>query len=188
MKTALRWVGAVLGLAVLCVLVILAWGAGLPLDHDVSCSAVIDRPAPEVYQTIADDGQSPAWRTDVVRVLRAKDPDGTTVWVETNVRGMAVHYRETEASRVDGRIVRTIEEPGLPFAGTWTYTIRPYSNVQTSVAVEETGTIYNPAFRFAERYVVGYTSTIRAYLNDLGKRFGGLAQVTCTSPTFSSPD
>jgi hypothetical protein len=47
------------------------------------------------------------------------------------------------------------------------------------VAITEHGSVYNPAFRFVSKFIMGHTATIDAYLRALGSRFG--ATVTPTS-------
>jgi hypothetical protein len=40
------------------------------------------------------------------------------------------------------------------------------------VTITEDGQIYNPVFRFVSRFVLGYESTMRGVLRDLGNHLG----------------
>lgn len=180
MKHALRWAGAVVGLLILVFLVILAWGAGLPVDHTAYCSASIGRDSKTLFDDVENDGESPAWRPEVVRVMRARDRAGRPVWVEIGARGMSLQYDETASSRNAGRIVRTIDDPGAPFGGTWTYTFVPDGPQAAMIAIRENGEIYNPLFRFLARYVVGYTSTMRTFISDLAAKYGEHPPISCS--------
>jgi hypothetical protein len=41
------------------------------------------------------------------------------------------------------------------------------------VTITERGVVYNPIFRFVSRFLMGYTATMKTYLNALARRFGG---------------
>ena len=187
MKTAFRWIGAAFGLLVFVVLVILAWGTGLPVYHIVTCSARLPAGAHVVASIVADDAGSPAWRSDVSAVSETRAADGTLLLAETDKHGQTMHYRETVSTPT--RIVRVIDERGAPFGGAWTYRFgRQPDASSTTVAITEAGAIYNPGFRFMERYAIGYTSRIRIYLGDLARKLGDAdALVSCGPVTFASP-
>ena len=57
----------------------------------------------------------------------------------------------------------------LPSAGAWTYELTPTSGGCT-LTITENGEVYNPMFRFIANYMIGHTSTIEKYLDDLGKK------------------
>ena len=59
-----------------------------------------------------------------------------------------------------------IADPQLPFGGTWTQEIAPDAG-GCVVTITENGEIYNPIFRFVSRFILGYTSSIDAYLKAL---------------------
>jgi hypothetical protein len=186
-KRFVRWAGAIFGLAAFAVLVVIAWGTGLPLYHVATCTATIgERPA-LVYDAVESDGQSPAWRSDIVRVMEGRDPSGRPVWVEVGTHGESTQYDETSASRAAGEIVRTIDEPSAPYAGTWTYWIRPDGALGSAVTIREDGTIFNPVFRFAARYFFGYTTTMQTYIEDLGHKFRETPSVECSATTSATP-
>jgi hypothetical protein len=67
--------------------------------------------------------------------------------------------------------VARIADDKLPYGGTWTWEIEETPE-GSAVRITENGEIYNPLFRFAARYVFGYSSTMEAYLRALGKKFG----------------
>jgi hypothetical protein len=186
-KKFFRWFGAAFGLVAFIVLVVIAWGTGLPMYHAAACSAIIDRNESVLFDTIENDAESPAWRTDVLRVVRLTDPAGKPLWVETDAHGSTVHYLETETSRADGRIVRVMDAPSAPYGGQWVYTFRSAEKNRTELAIRETGTIYNPVFRFAARYFFGYTSRMQDYIQDLGRKFGQTAMVGCSVKMSATP-
>jgi hypothetical protein len=179
-KRVLRWAGAVVGLLVVVLLAILAWGTGLPVDHVATCSAAIGRDPKTLYDTVEDDGESPAWRPDVVRVMRSQDLAGHPVWVEVGAHGMSMQYDETVSSSAAGRIVRRIDEPGAPFGGTWTYTFISQGPRAAVIAIREDGEIYNPLFRFLSKYFFGYTSTMRTFIADLAEKYGEHPTISCS--------
>ena len=41
------------------------------------------------------------------------------------------------------------------------------------MTITERGVVYNPIFRFVSRFLMGYTATMKTYLNALARRFGG---------------
>jgi len=65
-----------------------------------------------------------------------------------------------------------IADPKLPFGGTWTYEISPLADGSSLLRITEAGEIYNPIYRFAARYVLGYSKTEEQYLSALGAKFG----------------
>lgn len=69
------------------------------------------------------------------------------------------------------RIVTKIADENLPFGGTWTYEILAEPS-GSRVRITEQGEIKNVIFRLLARFVFGYTTTMEAYLRDLGKKFG----------------
>ena len=69
-------------------------------------------------------------------------------------------------------LVTRIADPKLPFGGTWTYEISSQADGGSLLRITEDGEIYNPIFRFASRFVLGYSRTQEQYLQALGARFG----------------
>jgi hypothetical protein len=82
----------------------------------------------------------------------------------------AISYaiEQAEAPR---RLGTRITDESLPFGGTWEYVVTP-EGAGSRVQITEHGEVYNPAFRFVSRFVMGHTATASAYLKALGARFG----------------
>jgi hypothetical protein len=179
-KTFLRFVGAGFGLIAFVGLVIIAWGTGLPLDHTAECSASFGASPHEIWTVVADVADSPKWRTDVVRVALTPSANGHVSFTEADRYGHTQTYDEAP-HRPDAAIHRAIvAAPDAAFSGSWTYRVAPASRGATLTLVEN-GRIYNPAFRFMARYFYGYTTTMRQYLADLGRRFGESPQIQCAT-------
>jgi hypothetical protein len=186
-KSFWRWFGAAFGLLAFAALVAIAWGIGLPMDHTATCTATIAQGESVLFDVVENDAESPAWRTDVLRVVRLTDPAGRPIWLETDARGSSVRYLETEASRDQGMIVRSLDETSLPYSGRWEYSFQSAGAGRTTVTIVEHGTIFNPVFRLAAKYFVGYTSRMQTYLSDLGRKFGQKPAVSCTVTMSAAP-
>jgi hypothetical protein len=155
----------VLAVLVVLVLAVVLAGYALPVAHVVSRQAVLKESPETVFATIADVGRYPEWRSDVSSIdLLSGEP---LRWVEHGSNGDITFVR-TEQSR-PSRLVTRIDDPGLPFGGTWSYELAPHP-AGTRVTITERGEVYNPVFRFMSRFVFGHTATIEAYLAALEKR------------------
>ncbi len=116
----------------------------------------------------------PSWRRDVHRVDLLPNAAGGRAWREyqsdrSNDRGIAFEMGEASPPR---HLVTRITDRSLPFGGEWEYDIVP-NGTGSRVTIAEHGEINNPVFRFVSRFVLGYTSTIDAYLGSLGRKWSG---------------
>ena len=66
----------------------------------------------------------------------------------------------------NARFRSTIDDPGLPFGGSWTITLTPEAR-GTRVRIEEQGFVTNWIYRFFARFLFGHDSTMRTWLDDL---------------------
>ncbi|HET9343325.1 MAG TPA: hypothetical protein VFO25_10470 [Candidatus Eremiobacteraceae bacterium] len=186
MKTVVRWIGAVIGLLVFVLIVAIAIGTGLPIAHIASCSAQYRQSPATLFATVEDDASSPSWRSDVREVHSETATVGRTRWVETYKNGQTLTYLEFGDRNISGKYLeRDIADPTLPFGGGWKYRFDP-SGGGTVVTIREAGWIYNPMFRFVEQFFTGYTSTIKTYLTDLGRKYGESPAITCTVTTYAN--
>ena len=183
MKTVVRWVGAVIGLAVFGLLVAIAVGTGLPIAHVATCSAQFAQSPATLYAVVEDDASSPSWRSDVAQVRTERTSDGKTRWIETYKNGQTLSYLEVQTFPGQG-LDRELQDPTLPFGGQWRYQFKPVAG-GTEVRIIEAGYIMNPIFRVIERFVTGYSKTIETYLTDLGRKFGESPQIACTVTTYA---
>ncbi len=171
----LVWAGVGLACLVVGVLgVVILLGLALPRDHVAASEGVVHAARGEVWRAISDLAEGASWRTGISRVERGEDIDGMEVWIEHSRFGpMAMGVRERVE---DKRLVVEIVDQRLAFGGAWTYEIED-AGEGTRVRITERGFIRNPIFRFLARFVFGYRSAQRQYLEDLGRRFGGVEKV-----------
>ena len=165
MKYALIFLAALIAVGV----IIFAIGATLPVEHTASRQILLRQPAPKVFALINDPSAFPTWRTKVDKVEILPDQNGHRVYRETGGDG-AILY-EVESVVPDQRLVTRIADKSLPFGGKWTYELIPDGD-STVLRITEDGEVYNPAFRFVSRFVMGHHSTIDRYLADVAKQFG----------------
>ncbi len=150
------------------ILVVVVWGAMLPMNHVASRRARFAKSPGEIWATVTGFAAFPSWRTDVTSV----EVTSPTSWREKSKHEeIAFEAIELDAPR---RMVSRIG-PGLPFGGTWTYELTP-DGTGTQLVITERGEVYNPLFRFMSRYVFGHTATLETYLKQLGARFGEQTQ------------
>jgi len=167
MKWILIVVAVLLGVAALAALV----GALLPKAHSASRRATFRQPPEALWRVLTDYAGMTSWRADVRTIERLPDRDGHEVWQETDTHGHRLPL-ETIAAQPPRRLVRRIADPKLPFGGTWTWEITPAAGGGSTLTITEDGEIYNPIFRFAARFIVGYTGTMETHLKWLAAKFG----------------
>jgi len=171
----LKVVLATVLLCVVCVGMMLWLGARLPVRHRVAVAAHLRQSQEQVFDVIADIATAAAWRTGMT-ASEALDPaaDGTPRFRQTDGNG-TIAYR-IEASERPTRFVTRIDDPALPFGGTWSISTARDGDV-TNVEIVEDGEIRSSLFRFFARYVFGYYGSAESYLVALGKKFGEEVQV-----------
>ena len=158
-----------LGVIVALVLGVVVTGALLPADHVASRETTVKGTPDAVFAALTDVEKHGSWRSDVKKI-ELLPPDGAhRRWRETNSFG-AIAMKEVEAEP-SKKLVTAIDDPDLPFAGTWTYELAPEGADRTRVTITERGTVKNPIFRFMSRFVFGYTKTMDDFLKDLEKKF-----------------
>ena len=158
-------------LLVLIVLVVVTIGTFLPQQHISTCAARFRQPPPAIWEAITDYEKFPAWRKDVLRVETLPEVNGKPAWREFDRNGGSIPFQVMVM--VPPRVLVTrIADPKLPFGGTWTYEISPQADGSSLLRITEDGEIYNPIFRFASRFVLGYSRAQKEYLQALGAKFG----------------
>ena len=166
----MRIVKFILVLLLLAVGVIFIVGYRLPEQHEASAERQYAYPPDRVYQAISTPAQYPRWRTGVQRVDLLPDSAGLKRFREIGM-GDEVTYVVEEAVPNQVYVTR-IAQDGLPYGGSWTFELAP-AGTGTRVKITENGEVYNPAFRFISRYVMGHTRGLERYLGDLEKRLAG---------------
>jgi hypothetical protein len=160
---------ALIALVVLIVLVIVvvAVGYALPVGHVASRQAALHQRPDAVFATLTDVSHFPDWRKDVRSVdVKSTDP---LRWCEHGSNG-DITFVVVESAR-PLHLVARIDDPSLPFGGTWSYDLTP-TGTGTTLTITERGEVYNPLFRFMSRFVFGHTATIEGFLEALAKRMG----------------
>ncbi len=162
MKLALM-IGGVLAAALFLVLII---GFTLRVKHSVQHEETFAVPADVVYRTITDVESFPKWRSKVERVELV--PGDSRRFREIGKDGtLSYHIDEAVADR---RLVTRIDDQTLPFGGTWTFDLSA-TPVGTTVRITEDGEVYNPLFRFISKFIIGHSSSIDTYFEDLRRKF-----------------
>ncbi len=168
----MKWVlwagGAVVGLAGIAAVI----GAMLPVRHTASRKAHFKAAPEAIWATITGP---PDWRPDVKRFGALPDENGRKRWWEEDSHNNKVTYELLEEVAPARRVTR-IADRSLPFGGTWTVEVAPAGS-GSEVSIREDGEIYNVIFRFVARFFMGYTSTIKAYLRNLGTKLGEAAEL-----------
>jgi hypothetical protein len=157
-------------LLALTVLVVVSIGAFLPQQHISTCAARFQQSPDAIWQAITDYEKFPAWRKDVVKVEALPDLNGKPAWREFGKQGGSIPF-QVMVMVPPRALVTRIADPKLPFGGTWTYEISPQTDGSSLLRITENGEIYNPIFRFASRFILGYSRTQKEYLQALGARF-----------------
>lgn len=164
----MRYAVIVLGILFAIVLVVVAVGAMLPVEHTATRQSRIQRPPAQVFALINNPAGLPSWRKSVSKVDILPDRAGHKVFREEGKDGSILY--EVDTVIPDQKLVTRIADPKLPFGGKWTYTLAGDS-ASTLLTITEDGEVYNPVFRFVSRFVMGHTATIDGYLKDLAAHF-----------------
>jgi len=157
------WYGG--GALVSLVLLVALVGAMLPRQHTATRSAHFRNSPPEtVFRWISGPQD---WRPEVAKW----EQTGPALYIETDKRGDKIPFEVLEAVSPARRVTR-IADPGLPFGGTWTWSLSPDGAGGCRVRVTEDGFVGNVIFRFASRFVMGHHSTMETYLRSLAAQLG----------------
>ncbi len=165
----MRWVFYVLSVVVLLIAVVFGVGLLLPASHVASVRATVPASPEDVYGALTSVAGAAEWRSGLDSVVVLSAPGDPLRWREFGQYGRIEFVQE--AAEPPTRWVARIESRDVGFGGRWIYEMVPDTE-GTTVTITEQGEVYNPAFRFLSRFVFGHTSTMEAYLRDLGARFG----------------
>jgi uncharacterized protein YndB with AHSA1/START domain len=171
MRTIRAGIFVLVALLVLMILAVVAIGTFLPQQHVSTCAARFHQPPDAIWQAITEYSKFPEWRKDVTRVEVLPAVNGKPAWREFDNHGGSIPYEVMVMVPPRALVVR-IADPKLPFGGTWTYEISSMRDGSSLVRITEAGEIYNPIFRVAARYLLGYSRTQEQYLRALGAKFG----------------
>jgi len=167
----LKWLKRI-GTLLLCVLVLVgvvaAVGLAIPQNHHAISSIELTTQPAEVFARISDVAHGSQWRPSVQRVEILESASGRLRFREHGATGpLTMEIVEVSSPRY----MRTrIADADLPFGGTWSWDVEPTTR-GSRVTIEERGEIYNPIFRVASRFAIGYNATMETYLQDLAASF-----------------
>jgi hypothetical protein len=163
----LKWMlFAALGLAGFVALLAIV-GMFLPKGHRASRTVVYSAPPARVFATITDFARFPEWRSDV-KTVELLGNDGRGMRFREEGRNGTITYR-VERQEPGSTLVTRIDDPSLPFGGSWTLEVKSVPE-GTSLTITEDGEVYNPIFRVLSKVVFSHYSTIDTYQSDLRKR------------------
>lgn len=162
----------VIGVLVLLILAVVGIGYSLPVKHTASRVASFHASPERLYSLIVGPQN---WRPDVVK-CEPVSGNGGNFQRETTRNGDTITYELLDLDPPRS-LKRRIATTGLPYSGTWTFSLQPSGGV-TIVRITEDGEVYNPIFRFMSRFILGQTATIDAYLRALGKATGEDVPIT----------
>lgn len=134
MKWILRSIVGLIGVVGVIALI----GYCLPVAHEASRSAELNKPPDQVFALIADPNRYQGWW------------DGAEVKTEIVER--------VPPTKLVTKIVGETQ-----FGGTWTFDIAPTPN-GSRLTITERGEIYNVIFRALAKYAFGYTGTMESFL------------------------
>lgn len=156
--TAFRWVGIAFGGLLLAIGVVWIVGARIPQNHRAEVRDTLAVPADSVWNRIRRVEDWPRWRDLTIE-------DSGADYATVRQGGDVVRYRLEE--RGERTLVTTIDTPGLPYGGRWTWTVEDAGEGRSRVTIVEEGEVYSPVFRFVSRYVVGHDATLQAAMEEL---------------------
>lgn len=157
-----------LGVVALVPISVYAIGAALPAEHQARVRCSVSASQDEVWRAITTPEEMPDWRPDVESVRVTAGEGSLPRWVETGEFGdIPLQVIEMEPPSL---LVTRIDDPSLPFGGTWTYLLES-SGETTDLILTEDGIVSSPVFRFFSRFVFGHTSTMESYCGSLQAKF-----------------
>jgi hypothetical protein len=165
----IKWtIVVVVGLIVLVGVVALV-GLFLPKGHRASRAVVYNAPPDAVFAAISDFARFPEWRSDVTSVEILSNDAGLPRFREVGRNGTVTY--KVEVREPASKLVTRIDDPSLPFGGSWTLLVKPVAG-GTELTITEDGEVYNPIFRVMSKLFFSPYSTIDTYQADLRKHLG----------------
>lgn len=158
-------IGALFGI----LLVLFIGGLFIPRTHTATRSARFNAPPEQLWTLITDHAAHASWRPGLRSVERLPDRNGHAVWNEIDRRGQSMPIEVIE-STPPRKYVTRIDDPELPFGGTWMWELQP-DGEGTRIRITEDGFIKPPPFRYIAR-LMGYDATMKRYLVAMGTKLG----------------
>lgn len=153
------------GTIVLLIVAVYAVGSFLPSDHTVVGIRSFENPPEDVWFLITDIRQYPIWRTDVARIRSRNNTGDSLSWKETYLNGDVLPFVVVRSRRPHRWMIK-LASANLPFAGSWTYDLKP-TDIGCRLQITEKGTVDSPFLRFFWRIFVNPNERIDLILDDL---------------------
>jgi hypothetical protein len=163
----LKWIAFIVGGLVVLMGVLALVGTLLPKGHRASRTVVYAATPEAVFTAITEFAKFPQWRSGIKQVEILGEGDAITRFRELGPHGPITYA--VEVREPGSRLVTRIDDPSLPFGGTWTLELRPVPG-GTELTITEDGEIYNPIFRVLSKVIFSPYDTIDTYQSDLRKR------------------
>jgi uncharacterized protein YndB with AHSA1/START domain len=161
------------------VLVLLVGGAclyafSLP-EHTTHTRSITLQQSPEtVFALLTDMENMPKWNRNMKKIEMLPPIDGKEATRQTFEGNMQMTIITSE-STPPSHLVRTMGDNNGPFAGSWTYEIKP-ANGGSEVMLTEDSHMKNPLFRLMTK-IFGETKYLDEHLEGMAKHFGETATI-----------
>jgi uncharacterized protein YndB with AHSA1/START domain len=165
------WIVA--GIAALALLVA-AYGAMLPAEHNFMRSVQLAQSPETVYQTIADYAGYPSWRPGVTQVERQPNYEGKETWRVASQQGPPMRMTVEQAIPPRLLVLRYVDEKEVADI-TWEFTASPIPG-GCLVNVRERGRISGAFFRGMNK-LFGSGKYADEILTNLARKFGQKAVI-----------
>ncbi|MFZ6876298.1 hypothetical protein ACO0LF_29905 [Undibacterium sp. Di27W] len=160
MKFVLIGLGIIASIA----LIVFTMGMLAPRDHRLTLSQSYPVPAATLYELVRNFEAYPDWRTGI----KSMQKDGELRFIEESGNGK-IAYLIIE-DQPNTLIISKIDDPKLPFSGSWTFEIKE-TNGSSELRVTEAGSVPNAFVRFFATYIFSHEKTMRTYLADVQAKF-----------------
>ncbi|AYB33555.1 LIC10604 family protein [Chryseolinea soli] len=158
----MKWIIIILFAIVVVVAIIFLIGYFMPIKHQATVRQTFNAVAPlQLWQVITTPKDYAQWRRDLKNLEVIDDLH----WKETSEHGDVIAY-EGQVIKETEVFMTKIATKGLPFGGTWTFTLKAVDG-GTELTITENGEVYNPLFRFMSKFVFGHDATLKTYLKNL---------------------
>jgi uncharacterized protein YndB with AHSA1/START domain len=172
-RRLMTWILGAAGVIAGLVLVLALVGAFLPRDHMAQVAIELRTTPDSVWRLTSDFQGTARWRPEVRSIEVQPDSGAGLRFTEVTKQGrtpFAVVSQNPPAEQV----VRVVDE-GLPFGGTWTWSLAPSAS-GTRLTITEAGFVRNPIFRVMGRLFFRPTATIESYMRALARALNDPAQ------------
>lgn len=141
---------------------LLGWAT--PREHTETIESRFDAPLNEVFATVTDPSGYSEWRSGVTKIEQlSADP---LRFAET-ADGDRLTFLVTEQTAT--RWVTRIDDPSLPFGGTWTHEFSTADDGGTRLRSTEDGFVDNVFVRGMARLFIDPRANLEAFHADLGQ-------------------